>query len=67
MEKKRQLPEDVVEYYIFPPLPGTDQKDRLKPYLEEQLDLYLASFSPLLVDYIWQNEPFKLTTVLEGE
>ena len=53
----------MVEYCVYPPIPDNISKEGLHGYLEEQLDLYLAHFGPLLVDQIWQKEPFRLSIV----
>ncbi|XP_060076683.1 protein ecdysoneless homolog [Ylistrum balloti] len=66
-EKRKHLPEDVVEYYLFPTLPETLNKSEVEKYLEELLDSYLAFVSPLVVDYIWQNDPFSLIVTAEGD
>ncbi|XP_029646832.1 protein ecdysoneless homolog isoform X1 [Octopus sinensis] len=67
MAERRYVPEDVVEYSLFPFV--SDHLDDLKAqeYLEEQKDIFLAHLSPLLVDYIWQKEPFKLKAVVGDE
>ncbi|XP_066292192.1 protein ecdysoneless homolog [Branchiostoma lanceolatum] len=56
--------EDVVEYFLYP-APGktTPGKGGEDCGLEEQADKILAHLSPLLVDYIWQKEPFNLRVV----
>ncbi|XP_033743269.1 protein ecdysoneless homolog isoform X1 [Pecten maximus] len=66
-EKRKHLPEDVVEYFLFPTLPESLNKSEVKKYLEELLDSYLAFVSPLVVDYIWQNDPFSLVATTEGD
>ncbi|XP_074649522.1 protein ecdysoneless homolog [Tubulanus polymorphus] len=60
---ERRLPEDVVEYLLFPYLPDTFDDEVIEDHLEKQLDLYLAYLSQWLVDYIWQNQPFHLCVV----
>ncbi|KAI8512137.1 hypothetical protein Bbelb_087760 [Branchiostoma belcheri] len=56
--------EDVVEYFLYP-VPGKTglEKGDGCSGLEEQADKILAQLSPVLVDYIWQKEPFKLRAV----
>ncbi|XP_035694606.1 protein ecdysoneless homolog [Branchiostoma floridae] len=56
--------EDVVEYFLYP-APGKTAPGRgdENSCLEEQADKILAHLSPLLVDYIWQKEPFNLRVV----
>lgn len=55
--------EDTVEYHIFPILPDGLKQTECVQYLEEQADIYLAHLSRTLVEYIWQNEPFRLRVV----
>jgi hypothetical protein len=62
-ESGRRLPDDVCEYYIYPPLPMTFDDEVIERQLEQYMDLYLAHISEWLVDYIWQNRPFNLRVV----
>ena len=55
--------EDAVEYRIFPNLPDGLKQTECVQYLEEQADIYLAHLSRAIVEYIWQNEPFRLRVV----
>lgn len=65
-EKRKHLPEDVVEYFLFPTLPENFTNSKVVKYLEELLDSYLAFVSPLVLDHIWQNDPFSLVVTAEG-
>lgn len=60
----KRIPDDVVEYYIYPQIPShiCDESD-IRIYLEKQLDVILAHASNKLVNYIWQHEPFRLKAV----
>lgn len=60
---EKRLPEDVVEYFLFPLIPDEIRDDGVIAYLEEKHDLYLAHLSTHLVDFIWQNERFSLQPV----
>ncbi|KAK3610706.1 hypothetical protein CHS0354_028096 [Potamilus streckersoni] len=64
-EKKKRLPDDVVEYTLFPPIPGNLKEYEIMKFLEEFADTYMTFLSSLLIDYIWQNEPFILKPVTE--
>ncbi|KAL3877377.1 hypothetical protein ACJMK2_035095 [Sinanodonta woodiana] len=64
-EKKKRLPDDVVEYTLFPPIPVSLKQDGIRNFLEECADSYMTFLSSLLIDYIWQNEPFVLKPVIE--
>ena len=55
--------EDSVEYRIFPVIPDGMKQAESVQYLDEQADIYLAHMSRSLVEYIWQNEPFRLRVV----
>ena len=54
------IDEDAALYQIFPDCP-----EGVEPgaWLEDKRTDYLAALGPLLVDYIWQNEPFVLRAV----
>ena len=54
---------DRVEYRLFPLVPQGLGEQEEHSYLEEQLDTYLAQLGCHLVDYIWQNEAFRLRIV----
>ena len=63
-EKTRgDLAENDVEYRLYPAVSG----DNVKQSLEGLLDEILASISHFIVDFIWQNEPFRLCIVTEGK
>ena len=60
------LKEDCVEYFLFPLLSSVKDESRsIQDHLEEFCDLYLAELSQFLVQYIWQNEPFRLSGKVE--
>lgn len=54
---------DYVEYFLFPSLSGVKEKEGIRAKLDELCDVYVAHLSQYLVQFIWQNEPFKLTVV----
>lgn len=54
---------DRVEYRLFPIIPQGLSEQEEHSYLEEQLDLFVAQLGCHLVDYIWQNEAFRLRIV----
>ncbi|CAL1530846.1 unnamed protein product [Lymnaea stagnalis] len=56
----KRLPEDVVEYNIFPQVPSDLPENEVKEYLEKQIDAILAHLSRQIVNYIWQHESFNL-------
>ncbi|XP_005111816.1 protein ecdysoneless homolog [Aplysia californica] len=60
----KRLPEDVVEYTIYPNIPSHIEGDGVKKYLEKQIDAILAHLSRKLLRYIWQHEPFRLRPVV---
>ncbi|KAK3089567.1 hypothetical protein FSP39_004670 [Pinctada imbricata] len=63
MANKKKLAEDVVEYRLFPDF----KKKPSQSDLEDYVDLFLAFVSPHLVEFIWQNEPFNLAPILQGD
>lgn len=51
--------EDTVQYKLFLLQPdGSDVTEERLTHLAEEI---LVKFAPLLVQYIWQNQPFNLT------
>lgn len=48
--------EDMVQYKLF--LLQPDASEERLTHLAEEI---LVKFAPLLVQYIWQNQPFNLT------
>ncbi|ESO94107.1 hypothetical protein LOTGIDRAFT_145160 [Lottia gigantea] len=63
-EFTKKVPEDVVEYTIYPPLPGDLEKEHLKILLDDLLEVYLTQLSPEIINYLWQKDPFELHAVL---
>ena len=57
-----ELPENTMEYRLYPRLPPKLAKSDVLQFLIEQIDAYHAHLSKYLVPYIWQNEPFRLKT-----
>lgn len=53
------MSEDQVQYKLFlvQPVPSEANEKSLQQLLEN----ILAEIAPLLVEYIWQNQPFNLT------
>uniref|UniRef100_A0A3B4EFX7 Ecdysoneless homolog (Drosophila) n=1 Tax=Pygocentrus nattereri TaxID=42514 RepID=A0A3B4EFX7_PYGNA len=56
--KKVPVSEDVVHYRLFLVHPDTQTSEETLPQLLEDL---LAELAPLLVKYIWQQQPFNLS------
>lgn len=52
--------EDTVEYHLFlipdKPMDSSEYKEVLQNYIEK----IMTRFAPILVSYIWQNQPFNL-------
>lgn len=56
--QRRVVVEDTVQYKLFlAPPDGSNVTEKHLTYLAEEI---LAKFAPLLVQYIWQNQPFNL-------
>lgn len=56
----RNVPEDAVQYSLFltkPSLTDAEDNERKLLHLKEQI---LTCFANLLVQYIWQKQPFSL-------
>lgn len=57
--QRRSIPEDMVQYKLFPvqtDMASQQTEERLKHLTEEML----AKVAQLLVQYIWQDQPFNL-------
>lgn len=56
--QRKVVVEDTVQYKLFlVPPDGSNVTEELLTHLAEEI---LARFAPLLVQYIWQNQPFNL-------
>ena len=62
----KRIPDDVVEYNVFPIIPSDTDEDQIADFLQKLADSILAHFSARLVNYIWQHEPFLLRPVLSS-
>ncbi|GFS21231.1 protein ecdysoneless homolog [Elysia marginata] len=60
----KHIPDDVVEYSIFPVIPTDLDQETVDDFLQKLTDSILASFSDRLVNYIWQHECFHLKPVI---
>lgn len=62
MEENKKLAtvEDTVEYRLFliPNEPRDSEKH--KEILQKYIERIMTHFAPMLVPYIWQNQPFNL-------
>lgn len=62
MEENMKLAtvEDTVEYHLFliPDEPRDPEKH--KEILQKYIERIMTHFAPMLVPYIWQNQPFNL-------
>ncbi|BFZ17671.1 hypothetical protein BsWGS_20709 [Bradybaena similaris] len=56
----KRLPEDVVEYSVFPLVPDDLPSEHVTEFLEKFTDIVLSHLSDKIVDYIWQHESFNL-------
>ncbi|XP_048864511.1 protein ecdysoneless homolog isoform X2 [Brienomyrus brachyistius] len=53
--------DDVVQYQLFLATPDSSKpRTRNTEYLQQLVQKILAEFAPLLVQYIWQQEPFNI-------
>ncbi|XP_060097203.1 protein ecdysoneless homolog [Heteronotia binoei] len=62
MEKELRLAavEDAVQYQLFLLTPKQEASEYQQEILQSYIEKILAHFAPLLVSYIWQNQPFNL-------
>lgn len=65
-ERKNRVPEDAVEYLLFPNLSNPEKGPRSNSELLGYIENFLTSLSPYLIDVIWQNEGFKLKPIQES-
>lgn len=62
----KHVPEDVVEYKVFPIIPSNIEEDDalVLEFLQKFANSIFACFSDRLVNYIWQHECFHLRPVI---
>uniref|UniRef100_A0A2R9CD37 Ecdysoneless cell cycle regulator n=1 Tax=Pan paniscus TaxID=9597 RepID=A0A2R9CD37_PANPA len=62
MEETMKLPtmEDTVEYCLFLIPDESRDSDKHKEILQKYIERIMTQFAPMLVPYIWQNQPFNL-------
>lgn len=62
MEKESCLAtvEDAVQYQLFLLTTGQEASEHLQEILQSYIEKIVAHFAPILVSYIWQNQPFNL-------
>ncbi|XP_036402320.1 protein ecdysoneless homolog isoform X1 [Megalops cyprinoides] len=58
--RRPAVPEDAVRYHLFLVPPNPPEVRAAEHALELMVENILAKVAPLLVDYIWQNQPFNL-------
>ncbi|XP_064418752.1 protein ecdysoneless homolog [Latimeria chalumnae] len=59
-EKKLMTVEDVVWYRLYLITAEPSDPDSLRELLQQYIEKILAQFASILVNYIWQNQPFNL-------
>ncbi|CAK6436406.1 unnamed protein product [Pipistrellus nathusii] len=52
--------EDTVEYHLFLVPDEPRDAERHKEILQKYIERIMTQFAPMLVQYIWQNQPFNL-------
>ncbi|XP_073683376.1 protein ecdysoneless homolog [Garra rufa] len=58
--KRPFIPEDAVQYQLFLVHPDSSDAEGHERLLQQILQNILADIAPLLVEYIWQHQPFNL-------
>ncbi|KAA0711026.1 Protein ecdysoneless -like protein [Triplophysa tibetana] len=59
--RRPAIPEDAVRYKLFLVQPDPSDAEANEKSLQQLLENILAEIAPLLVQYIWQHQPFNLT------
>ncbi|XP_038166483.1 protein ecdysoneless homolog isoform X1 [Arvicola amphibius] len=57
---KLAVVEDAVEYCLFLKPDEARDTEELKEILQKYIERIMTQFAPILVPYIWQNQPFNL-------
>ncbi|XP_039767439.1 protein ecdysoneless homolog isoform X2 [Ornithorhynchus anatinus] len=52
--------EDAVQYQLFLISSESDDQEKCTGVLQQYIEKIMTQFAPLLVSYIWQNQPFNL-------
>lgn len=58
--QRRVTLEDIVEYKLFLVQPHGTKSETTQEHLKHLADEILAKVAPLLMQYIWQHQPFNL-------
>lgn len=58
--KRRVIQEDVVQYKLFLVKPNASSSQQIEERLTHLVEEILAKVAPLLIQYIWQHQPFNL-------
>uniref|UniRef100_A0A8C1B2F2 Ecdysoneless homolog (Drosophila) n=1 Tax=Cyprinus carpio carpio TaxID=630221 RepID=A0A8C1B2F2_CYPCA len=58
--QRPSIPEDAVQYQLFLVHPESSETEAHERFLQQILQNILAELAPLLVQYIWQHQPFNL-------
>uniref|UniRef100_A0A8C2HGN2 Ecdysoneless homolog (Drosophila) n=1 Tax=Cyprinus carpio TaxID=7962 RepID=A0A8C2HGN2_CYPCA len=58
--QRPSIPEDAVQYQLFLVHPESSEAEAHERFLQQILQNILAELAPLLVQYIWQHQPFNL-------
>lgn len=58
--QRRVAQEDTVQYQLFLIQPDSSTLKHTEEHLSHLVEEILASVAPLLMQYIWQNQPFNL-------
>ncbi|MBN3322187.1 ECD protein, partial [Atractosteus spatula] len=63
--KRPPVAEDMVQYRLFLVQPNACDPQATQQLLQQDVERILVQFAPLLVQYIWQNQPFNIKYVPE--
>uniref|UniRef100_A0A6Q2YBR3 Ecdysoneless homolog (Drosophila) n=1 Tax=Esox lucius TaxID=8010 RepID=A0A6Q2YBR3_ESOLU len=58
--RRTTVPEDMVQYYLYLVKPNLTDTQADELHLQHLVEEILAKFATLLVQYIWQQQPFNL-------
>lgn len=58
--QRRMIEEDMVQYKLFLIQPGSSPSQQTEERLTHLVEEILAKVAPLLIQYIWQHQPFNL-------
>ena len=56
----KKLPEDILEYHVYPSIPEGISEDDVNGFLENEREKIVGFLSGKIISHLWQHESFHL-------